>query len=58
MPGILDDLVSCDEIEDTLESTSINLSNGMNYCLIAVALLAIAFLLTLVAIIVKYCMKL
>ena len=54
--SLIDDLVPIyDEIDDTPKSVVINPSNGINYCLIAVSLLAIACLLLLVIMIVKYC---
>ena len=49
-------IVSCDETEDTPETTSINRNDKTNYRLLTVILLAIACLLLLVAI-VKYNMK-
>ena len=56
--NLIDNLVvTCDEIEDTSKSVVINPSNGRHYWLIAVALLAITYLLLLVAIVVKFCMK-
>ena len=59
MKSLADDVVvTCDEIEDTPERASINLSDGINYWLISVVLLSITYLLLLMAIIVKYYMKL
>ena len=56
--SLVDDLVvTCDEVENIPKSTSISPSNGINYWLIAAALLAIACLLLLLAITVKYHMK-
>ena len=49
-----DRVVSCDEIEDTSENASINLSGRISYWLIAFILLAIAYLLLLVVIVAKY----
>ena len=50
-------VVTCDEIEDTQKTVVVNPSNGIDYRLIVVVLLAIACLLLLVAIDVKYYMK-
>ena len=47
----------CDEIENTPETASIISNDKTNYWLIAVALLAIAYLLLLAVVIVKYYMK-
>ena len=56
--SLVDDLVvSCDETADTPETISINPSDGINYCLIAVVLLKIVCLLLLVVIVVKYSLK-
>ena len=58
MKSLFDDLaVTCDEIEDTQESVVVNTSKRINYWLIVVVLFAIACLLSLVTIVVKYCMK-
>lgn len=46
-------LVTCDEIEDTPESLSVNPSNEINYWLKTVVPLAIVCLVLLVAIVVK-----
>lgn len=55
MKNLVGDLVvSCDEIGDTSENASINLSGRISYWLIAFILLAIAYLLLLVVIVVKY----
>ena len=54
----IDDLVvTFDEIKYTLKSESTNRSGRKNYLLIAVVLLAIAFLLLLVAIVIKHFMR-
>ena len=50
-------VVTCDEIEDTQKTVVVNPSNGIDYRLIVVVLLAIACLLLLVAIDVNYYMK-
>ena len=50
-------VVTCDEIIHTPENISINPNDKANYWLIAVVLLAIACLLCLVIIVVKYCIK-
>ena len=47
----------CDETEHIPESASINSSNGTDYLLISVILLAIACLLLLVIMVVKYYME-
>ena len=58
MKSIVDDpIVPCDEIVDTPESGSVNPSNGINYWIIAFVLSAIAYLLLLMIIVVKYYMK-
>ena len=58
MKSVIDDVaVTCDEVEYTLESAPINLSNRINYCLISLVLLAIPCLLLLGVIVVKYEMK-
>ena len=55
MKSLVDDLVvTRDKIEDTLKSVLTNHNGAINYWLIAVVLLSIAYLLLLVAIIVKY----
>ena len=56
-PCVDDAVVTCDGIEDTPESGAINPGNGINSWLITVVLLAIAFLLLLVVVIVKYHIK-
>ena len=59
MNDLIDDLiVTCDMIVDTQNCIVINLSNGINYLLNAVVLLANACLTLLAAILVKHCMKL
>ena len=56
--SLVDDIaVTCDEILNKTESEVINPSNEIRYWLIVTALLSIAYLLLLVAIVVKYCMK-
>ena len=51
MKSLVDDqVVTFEEIEDTPESAVINPSDTINYCLVAVVLLAIIRLLLLVAI--------
>ena len=58
MKSLFDDLaVTSDEIVDAAETAPINPSNGTNYWLIAVVLLALACLLLLVTIGVNYYMK-
>ena len=58
MKSYVDDLViSCDEIVDTAETTSISPSGGINYRLIVVVLLAIACLLLLMVMVVQYYIK-
>ena len=56
--SVVDDLVlTCAETVDTLKSTIINPSNGINYQLVAIILLAIACLLLLVVNFVQQYMK-
>ena len=56
--SLADDLlVTCDEIEDTPNSTVIKPSNGINDWLIAVAIIAITYLLLFMTLIVTYYMK-
>ena len=56
--SLVDDLVvTCDQFENIPESAVINPSNGINYWLLAVVLLAITCILLLVVKIVKYYMK-
>ena len=59
MKSLADDLVvTCDEILDTPDTTSINSNDKTNYWLIASALLAVTWLLLLLAVIVvKYHVK-
>ena len=49
--------VPADEIADTLKSAPITPSDGLNYCLTAVAVLTIACLLLFVSIVVKFYKK-
>ena len=56
--SLVDDLaVTCNEMENIPENASINCSNGIIYWLVAFVLLAIACLLQLIVMAVKYCMK-
>ena len=59
MKSLADDLVvTCDEILDTPDTTSINSNDKTNYWLIASVLLAVTWLLLLLAVIVvKYHVK-
>ena len=58
MKSLVDDpIVTCDEIVDTPESATVNPSNGINYWIIDFVLSAIAYLLLLMIIVVKYYMK-
>ena len=58
MKIVVDDLIAtCDEVEDTPKIRPINPSDGINYWLIVVVLVAIARLLFLVVIVVNYCIK-
>ena len=58
MKSLADDVVvTYDEIVDTPKSAVINPSDGINYWLIAVILLAMGCLLFLVFIVVKYYMR-
>ena len=58
MKNLVDDLVvTCDEVVDTPEATSIDPNDKTNHCFIVVVLLAIVGLLLLVVIVVKYYMK-
>ena len=56
--SLVDDLaVTCNEMEDIPENASINCGIGIIYWLAAFVLLAIACLLQLTIMAVKYCMK-
>ena len=58
MKSLADDLVvTCDEILDTPDTTSINSNDKTNYWLIATVLLAVTWLLLLAVIVVKYHVK-
>ena len=50
-------LLTCDEIVNTSETTSVRLENKINYWLHYVVLLATACLLLLIITVVQYCMK-
>ena len=53
MKSIVDDiLVTCDEIVDTPKSTPVNPSDGLDYWIVPVVILAIAVLLLFVPIVV------
>ena len=59
MKSIVDDIVvNCNEFVDMAKTAPVNPNDKTNYWLTAVALLAIACLLSLVVIIVTYHMKL
>ena len=58
MKSFADDLVvTCDEILDTPDTTSINPNDKTNYWLITTVLLAVTWLLLLAVIVVKYHVK-
>ena len=58
MKVLVEDLVvTFDEIEDIPGSALISPGKGINYWFVAVNLLAVTYLLSLITMVVKYCMK-